>query len=70
VTVIGEVMTFKVEPHKWHSIKGIPWPVCKRCGLVRLKNEFTEWCIRHGCNNAEAPGYRSARKALTRRREK
>lgn len=38
----------------------------QRCGLVRLKNEFTEWCVRHGCNNAEAPGYRAARKALTR----
>lgn len=52
--------TFKVEPHDFGSIRGLSWPVCKGCGLVRLRNPLTDWCIRHGCNAEDAPGYKAA----------
>jgi hypothetical protein len=51
-------------PHRWKGIKGIPWPVCTGCGLVRLKNAITEWAVKHGCDHAEHPGYPSAVKSL------
>lgn len=53
-------------PHSPHVVKGIPWRVCRGCGLVYLRNPLTEWCIRQGCNHDEHPGYRSAVATLGR----
>lgn len=39
------------------GVKGFPWPVCKKCGLVYLKNQFTAWCIKMGCNNEDHSDY-------------
>lgn len=39
-------------------------PVCSLCGLVRLKNTLTEWCIAKGCDYEDAPGYREALRTL------
>ena len=47
---------YKLEPHgPW--IAGVYKTYCQSCGLVRLNNEFTNWCIRMGCNNREHPQY-------------
>jgi len=35
------------------------------CGLIALRNELTRWCIRHGCDYDEHPGYAMAVKELT-----
>ena len=51
---------FKVEPHTFRSVRRMSWEVCTGCGLVRLKNQLTEWCVRNGCNYADHPGYRGA----------
>lgn len=53
-------------PHAWKAIKGLPWPVCTGCGLLRLKNALTDWCVRHGCNHEDHPGYAEAVKRLGR----
>ena len=42
--------------------KGLPWPVCKRCGLVYLKNSFTRWCVAKGCLAEYHPGFKQAMK--------
>lgn len=47
------------QPHSPGKLRGLSWSVCKACGLVFLRNEFTAWCIRHGCNHADHPGYRA-----------
>lgn len=36
-------------PHNPRSMKRFPWPVCRFCGLVYLKNERTKKAIRKGC---------------------
>ena len=43
-------ITYSYEPHSTVSLKGTPWPYCKYCGLVYLRNRITRWCIRMGCN--------------------
>lgn len=29
-------------PHNWKPIKRMPWPVCRNCGLLRLRNPATQ----------------------------
>lgn len=38
------------EAHQWVKWKSIPWLVCKRCGLVWLKNLATSLAVRKGCD--------------------
>jgi hypothetical protein len=52
---------YEMEPHAPAKLyKCIPWLVCKKCGLIYLKNDFTQWCIRMGCNNEDHPNYKAA----------
>ena len=34
---------------KRSSVTGIPYHVCKRCGLIYLNNEATNKAIKYGC---------------------
>jgi hypothetical protein len=52
---------YKYEAHSWEYLKVIGRNICSNCGLVRLKNEFTEWCVKMGCNNSDHPGYKAQR---------
>jgi len=56
---------FKHVGHRFKPVKGLPWPVCIGCGLVRLRNPITEWCVRHGCNHEDRPEYKSVLKQTT-----
>lgn len=58
--------TPKVTPHQWAKRKALPWPVCRCCGLVQLRNPLTAWCVARGCDYAEAPGYAAAVRELGR----
>lgn len=55
------------EPHRFRKLAGVPWPYCPGCGLLKLHNPLTDWCVRHGCNHEEHPGYRAAVRTLTAR---
>ncbi len=57
-----ETVKYVYEPHSWGNLKGITWAICKYCGLLRLKNEFSEWCAKMGCNASDHPQYKSMRK--------
>ena len=35
----------------------IGFDVCQDCGLVAVSNDFTRWCIDHGCHHKDHPGY-------------
>jgi hypothetical protein len=61
--VANAVVTFKLEPHNFRQTKSIPWPICSSCGLVRLRNPFTDWSVKMGCNSADHPDF-----AVQRRR--
>jgi hypothetical protein len=52
---------YKYAPHSWGYLKAAGRNICNHCGLVRLKNDFTEWCVKMGCNNADHPGYKAQR---------
>lgn len=41
--------TYKYESHNFILMKGIGKHVCKRCGLVSLRNEISQWCVDKGC---------------------
>jgi hypothetical protein len=53
-------VTYTAQPHSFRALKGLGWPVCSSCGLVRLRNALTDWCVRNGCNHEDHPGYKSA----------
>lgn len=40
--------------HHWYAtgMKGIPWCVCAKCGLIKLRNEKTERKVRKACPGA------------------
>ena len=55
------------EPHVFNRrVAGIASPVCSKCGLVKLNNPFTRWCVQHGCDADERPDYLQVRKQLTK----
>lgn len=66
-------MPFRYEPHAFKADRAVARltgrAVCVKCGLLRLKNLLTEWCVAKGCNFDEAPGYREALRALPRQHE-
>lgn len=37
-------------PHNPGKLRGLPWLVCKCCGLVYLRNEATRKAISAGCD--------------------
>lgn len=53
---------YKLEPHSFQFNSRIGKSVCKSCGLVYLKNEFSEWSVKMGCNSSDHPSYQSKRK--------
>lgn len=48
---------YKLEPHEFGVTKKLPWARCKRCGLLTLRNDFTAWVTRMGCNASDHPEY-------------
>ena len=47
----GEVSrTYSMEAHSPKKVKVFSWEVCAYCGLVYLRNDFTRFCIKMGCN--------------------
>lgn len=54
---------YKMHPHAFVARRRLPWPACKHCGLLRLRNQLTEWVERMGCNAEDHPGYAARVKA-------
>jgi len=54
--------------HSWVKVRWMPWLLCGKCGLVALKNDITRWCISHGCDYDEHPGYSEAHRTLSGKR--
>lgn len=54
---------YKMEPHNYSSgRKAGGKPVCSRCGLVALNNEFSRWSVGVGCLSELHPQYSRQRK--------
>jgi hypothetical protein len=54
---IEKRQAYKFEPHAFAPTKKLAWLRCKHCGLLTLRNQLTDWCIRMGCNAADHPEY-------------
>lgn len=54
--------SYKLVPHSFSFISRVGKSVCSRCGLVYLKNDFSEWSVKMGCNSSDHPSYQSKRK--------
>jgi len=41
--------------HEWYNtgMKGIPWAVCAKCGLIRFNNPKTERKVKQACPGSE-----------------
>jgi len=54
----------QIQTHRWHKYKTIAYPVCLGCGLVRLRNPLTDWCVSKGCDYDDLPEYPKMLKIL------
>jgi hypothetical protein len=54
-------MSFVHEPHAMEYRRVLSRLVCRHCGLVALRNKFSDWSVRMGCNSAEHPDYERQR---------
>ena len=53
---------YKLVPHSFQQNTRIGKSMCKSCGLVQLRNPFTDWSIRMGCMSSDHPNYQQMRK--------
>lgn len=59
------------EPHSFTwKLNGLPNLICNKCGLIRLHNPFTDWCVSQGCDYENHPNYINIRISLTKRSNK
>ena len=54
--------TYKMESHSFSFNSRMGKSICSRCGLVYLKNPFTEWSVNMGCNSSDHSSYQIKRK--------
>lgn len=65
LTGASEKFEYTLEAHSPQRSKSIPFAlVCKHCGLIYLKNDFTRWAIRMGCNNRYHPDLKTVRNRM------
>lgn len=62
--------SYKLVGHQWEFNKGVGKQVCKGCGLLALRNDFTDWSVRMGCLSYLHPSYESIRKRTSIFKEK
>lgn len=53
---------YKLEPHNFNcKMRGNAYLYCGKCGAVMMKNGFSQWWQRMGCNAADHPNYQKER---------
>jgi hypothetical protein len=63
--IFGEELkkeSYKMIGHSFRLNSRIGKSVCDNCGLVALRNDFTNWSVRMGCMASDHTQYESARK--------
>ena len=55
--------TYSLQPHSFHFNKRIGKQVCKSCGLVMLRNRFSDWSVQKGCLSELHSDYQRMRKS-------
>ncbi len=57
--------TYKMQDHSFVFSERLRKSVCSRCGLLALKNQFTQWSVDKGCFSDLHPQYENKRKQFT-----
>ena len=57
---------YKMEGHSFVPLKHVGKQYCRKCGLIALNNDFSQWCVRMGCNAEDHPQYASTRHRFTK----
>lgn len=57
---------YKLVSHRWSPLRGVGKQYCTSCGLVRLNNAISDWCVGRGCEYDLHSQYTSKVKQLTR----
>lgn len=55
---------YQADPHHFVPMgkkSRVPYLYCVSCGLINMKNEFSEWAVRMGCNHKDHPSYENKR---------
>lgn len=53
---------YKMEPHNFNMrLRGSAYIYCGKCGLIMMRNDFSQWFQKMGCNAADHPSYASQR---------
>lgn len=53
---------YKLEHHNFNmKLRGTAYQYCCKCGLVAMKNDFSQWHQRMGCNAHDHPNYERER---------
>ena len=61
----NETIRYTYEAHTFVKMyRSLPWLVCKHCGLLLLRNDFTQWCVSKGCLHEYHPGYKKAMRGV------
>ena len=50
---------YKMHPHLFKTRKKFPYAFCSHCGLINLRNELSQWCVKMGCNASDHPQFAS-----------
>lgn len=61
-----EEVSYSMQEHSF-TAKSAHWSTCSRCGLVRLKNPLTEWCVKKGCYYDEHPSFKTVVRQYTKK---
>ncbi|AEK81976.1 hypothetical protein NDAWWUGD_CDS0071 [Salmonella phage SeKF_80] len=57
---------YRMEGHRWFLDSNAGKHVCAVCGLIRLRNRATDWCVERGCLYKLHPSYKSSMRNLTK----
>lgn len=58
--------SYKYKGHTFKPMKDIGKQVCSCCGLMALRNEISQWCIKKGCNYSDNPHYKKTLKRMSK----
>lgn len=57
---------YKMQGHHFIPLARVGKNYCTGCGLVRLRNKISDWCVDKGCNYSDHTAYPAALKRLTK----
>ncbi len=66
--IFGEELkkeAYKMIGHSFKLSSRAGKSICSNCGLVSLRNDFTDWSVRMGCMSSDHPQYEAARKRFS-----